>query len=265
MLIILSYFISFKGELKSYWIQTARLDSIQTIIEPVLSVQLIKVLAQLYEGSEIEVGQLSTKVNYEKSFDIRLILCFLVHVGYLTYKKGKVSMPNREIKCEWKNCSFGVADSESMVSPFQRTIINALRKEPFAITSLKIAMSEKLLSCSYFDFQRENSYHLFYFGIFNADCGPCATSNREAGHGRYDIEITLIDMKRLFIFEFKHSKNECDLEVDASKGLKQIHEKKYYQDEQYNGWTCFAIGVSFFKKEISELKYEQFQVVYNIS
>ena len=35
-------------KLMSYWVQTASIDSIRTIIDPVLSVDLIKILAQLY-------------------------------------------------------------------------------------------------------------------------------------------------------------------------------------------------------------------------
>jgi hypothetical protein len=41
---------------------------------------------------------------------------------------------------------------------------------------------------------------MFYFGIFNAVCGPKATSNKEVGCGQYDIGIALKDMKRLFIY-----------------------------------------------------------------
>ena len=63
-------------------------------------------------------------------------------------------------------------------------------------------------------------------------------------------------MKRLFIFEFKHSKVFKNLEKDANKGLQEILEQKYYDDAQYNGWTCFAIGVSCFMKRIS-LAYEE--------
>lgn len=61
---------------------------------------------------------------------------------------------------------------------------------------------------------------MFYFGIFNAVCGPKATSNKEVGCGQYDIGIALKDMKRLFIFKLKHSMAENTLENDANDGLK---------------------------------------------
>jgi Predicted AAA-ATPase/PD-(D/E)XK nuclease superfamily len=247
-------------ELVSYWVQTANIDSIRTIINPVLSIELIKILVELYEGKDYEIGELSTKVNYGSSFDIDLILCFLVHTGYLTYNKNKVSMPNHEIKSEWISCSFGVTDSGIIVSSFQRKIMKALNSESFDVESLQSLMIDKLLHCSCFDTMNENSYHMFFYGIFTSVCGPNATSNREAGRGRYDIAIAFEDIKRLIVFEFKRSKAIEDLEKDAKVGLNQILEKKYFRNEQYHGWQCVAIGVSFFRKEMSQLECETFEI-----
>jgi Predicted AAA-ATPase len=93
-----------QGILKLYWTRTANIDPIHAIINPVLSVKLIKILAQLYAGNGhengYEIGELSTIVNYGCSFDLKLTFCFLVHAGYLTYNNKKVFMPNLEIKNE---------------------------------------------------------------------------------------------------------------------------------------------------------------------
>jgi hypothetical protein len=51
---------------------------------------------------------------------------------------------------------------------------------------------------------------------------------------------------------------ENTLENDANDGLKLIHEKKYYDNEQYCQWTCVAIGVSFFRKPMSQLECNEF-------
>ena len=53
---------------------------------------------------------------------------------------------------------------------------------------------------------------------------------------------------------------ENTLENDAKDGLEQIQRMKYYENEQYYQWTCVAIGVSFFKKHMSQLAYVEFQV-----
>jgi hypothetical protein len=67
-------------------------------------------------------------------------------------------------------------------------------------------------------------------------------------------------MKRLFIFEFKHSKDEDNLERDAECGMNQILEKEYYNVEQYQQWTCIAIGVLCTHKKMSPLKFHQFKI-----
>jgi hypothetical protein len=50
------------------------------------------------------------------------------------------------------------------------------------------------------------------------------------------------------------------LEEDAKVGLKQIFEKKYFRNEQYHDWQCVAIRVSFFRKEMSQLECETFEI-----
>jgi Predicted AAA-ATPase/PD-(D/E)XK nuclease superfamily len=248
-----------RGKLKSYWVQTASTDSIRTTIMPVLSLKLINILVQLYEGKDYEIGELSTAVNYGSPFDIKLILCFLVHAGYLTYKEKKVFMPNHEIKSEWINCSFGVTNSGIINSSFQRNIMNALKAESIDLESLQGLMIAKLQCFSCFNTRNENVYHMFFYGIFTAVCGPNATSNREAERGQYGIAITFEDIKRLIVFELKHSKAIDDLEEDAKAGLNQILEKQYFRNEQYHHWQCVAIGVSFFSKEMSQFECREFK------
>jgi Predicted AAA-ATPase/PD-(D/E)XK nuclease superfamily len=247
-------------KLMPYWVQTANIDSIRTTITPVLSVKLIEILAQLYRGNEYEIGELSTKVNYGCSINLNLILSFFVHAGYLTYNKKKVSMPNQEIKDEWVNCSFGVTDSGSIDSSFQKDIMNALQSELFDVIALHTLMRRMLQSCSCFDTKNANSYHTFFLGIFIAVCGPKISSNRGSGHGCCDIAIVLEDKKRLFILEFKQSKTKDDLKKDAKFALNEIYQRKYYKDEQYCQWICIAIGVSFYQKEMSQLESEEFDV-----
>ena len=219
--------------------------------------ELIKVLGELYDGKEHEIGELSTKVNYDDDADIDSILAFLVHTGYLTYKAEKVLIPNQEIKFEWRDHVLGLASHRIAKSSVQQSVTDALYAKQFDIATLESVMRGILIKCSYHDLQSENSYHLFYFGIFIMACGASrVSSNLEAGYGGYDVQIALNKWKRLIIFEFKVSKDANDLEKDAKQGLKQIKAKEYHKDQKYVGWACFAIGVSFFKKYMSKLEYE---------
>jgi hypothetical protein len=211
----------------------------------------------MHQGVKHKIGTLSTVVDYASKIDLYSILCLLVHTGYLTFHAEKVSMPNEEIKYEWRNCGFGVASSLILTSTFQQDMIESVKSVPFDITSLQNLMKDKLRYCSYLDTTCENSYHMYYYGIFVAVCGAHAMSNREAGNGRYDIGIALGELKRLFIFEFKHSKEESNLRGDAKLALKQILAKKYYDIVLYSGWMCYAIGVSFHGKHMSDLECKQ--------
>jgi len=252
------YYIS--SQFKSYWVHTANTESIQSLLHPSLTIELIEVLADLHYGKMFSIGMLSTVVDYGISSDVNSILCLLVHTGYLTCNGDEVYMPNKEIKYEWQNCGFGVASSGVMNSPFYRDMLRSLSIEPFKIAFLRKVMSDKLRNCSFLDTHDENSYHMYYFGLFIAVFGPLAISNREAGHGRYDIGVEMKDLKRLFIFEIKYSKNSSRLQIDAKRGLQQILNLKYYDNEQYLGWTWYAIGVSFHGKLMSELEFETIRI-----
>jgi hypothetical protein len=231
------------GVFESYWVQTATRDAITSLIQPLLSLDLIKTLAFLYQGNKYSIGKLLMEVNYGEPFNIDMPLSLLVHLGYLTYLDGHVSIPNEEIKWEWRNCGFGVAHSGIISSAYQVKMLKAFEAVTFDTLSLQDLMYEKLLLCSYFDTTSENSYHMFYYGVFSAICGPMATSNREAAHGRYDIRVTFNGINRLFIFELKHSKSFTGLQGDAKDSVRQILANLYFTNGDCTGWTCYAIGV----------------------
>ncbi|KAJ3374853.1 hypothetical protein HDU92_000877, partial [Lobulomyces angularis] len=77
-------------------------------------------------------------------------------------------------------------------------------------------------------------------------------SNKESGDGRYDVKVEFQNLKRVFIFEFKKSGDEDSLEIDAKKALQQIVDKKYSHGS--TNYECHLIGVSFFKKKMSNLE-----------
>ena len=76
-------------------------------------------------------------------------------------------------------------------------------------------------------------------------------SNRESGNGRSDIMVKSPSLRgRAFIVEVKVSDSVDDLENDAKRALKQIHDKKYIEElraEGYRKVDCY--GISFFRKD----------------
>ena len=116
-----------------------------------------------------------------------------------------------------------------------------------------------MTSPSHFDFkQEEANYHLFILGmLIQLKREYKVKSNLEAGYGRTDVLVLPYDRNKLgFVFEFKVSKSEEELETKAEEALKQIDEKNYeviMQDEKINHY--FKIGMSFYKKELA-IKYQ---------
>ena len=117
-----------------------------------------------------------------------------------------------------------------------------------------------MTSPSHFDFkQEEANYHLFILGmLIQLKREYKVKSNLEAGYGRTDVLVLPYDRNKLgFVFEFKVSKSEEELETKAEEALKQIDEKNYeviMQDEKIEHY--FKIGISFYKKELA-IKYEE--------
>ena len=119
-----------------------------------------------------------------------------------------------------------------------------------------------MTSPSHFDFkQEEANYHLFILGmLIQLKREYKVKSNLETGHGRTDVLVLPCDKNKLgFVFEFKVSKSEEELETKAEEALKQIDEKNYeviMQDEKIEHY--FKIGMSFYKKELA-IKYKRYR------
>ena len=117
-----------------------------------------------------------------------------------------------------------------------------------------------LTTISSFDYAHENFYHGLILGI-------CAImnnlyrvdSNRESGHGRYDIQLRPFNKKLPgIIIELKVLKEDVaedridsELEKSAQDALDQIERKQYVTAMKQEGITqFFEVGVSFYKKHV---------------
>lgn len=117
-----------------------------------------------------------------------------------------------------------------------------------------------LTTISSFDYAHENFYHGLILGI-------CAImnnlyrvdSNRESGHGRYDIQLRPFNKKlpgiiiELKVLKEDVAENRIDsgLEKSAQDALDQIERKQYVTAMKQEGITqFFKVGVSFYKKHV---------------
>lgn len=87
-------------------------------------------------------------------------------------------------------------------------------------------------------------------------------SNRESGHGRYDIQLRPYNNKMPgIIIELKvlkdgvtESRIDTELEASAKEALAQIEKQQYVTTMKQQGIThFFKVGVSFYKKHVKLL------------
>ena len=248
------------GELGAYWVNTSSNDLIYDSLEKA-DIDVFNDLKNLFDGKEL-VKELNPGFSFEElAQNPSNVWSLMIASGYLRVK-GKyepdvpesseyiIDIPNLEIK-----------------SFFERKFIEKflMGRNTFNVgldylTKGNIeAFEDKLqyiflTSTSYFDFkQEEANYHMFVLGmLIQMKKHYKIKSNLEAGRGRTDVFVIPKEKNKLgFIFEFKVSKSEEELEEKAAEALKQIDEKNYtstMQDEEIKNY--YKIGISFYKKQV---------------
>ena len=97
----------------------------------------------------------------------------------------------------------------------------------------------------------ESFYHGYLLGLFSMFLNNkrfIVRSNRESGIGRFDVMIKDKQNNIGMIIELKIT--DGDIEEEALKGLKQIEEKKYYQDLVSDGYKIiYKYSICFKEKE----------------
>lgn len=253
---------------KAYWQSTGDNSIIRQIVSDADD-ETAENLRSLMQG-KIVSSYIDTSVIYpEIKSNPFTIYSFLLAAGYLKIVKKDelpdensfcdVSIPNKEIKFVYEReilSALSDVISQSTVIAIQKAIMTQ------DIPKLQEHLQKLLITTiSSFDYAYENFYHGLMLGI-------CAVmnnlyrvdSNRESGHGRYDIQLCPIHNKKLpgIIIELKIaekdiSESNIDAELDkmANVALNQIDDKQYTVDMKQQGITKFLkIGIAFYKKHI---------------
>ncbi len=230
-----------KKSLKSYWVNTSGNDLI------------IKLLSETNEENKIDIEKLVTGESIKFTYNEKLtyldldekqsidnILNLMYASGYLTLDKvideddeeytGKI--PNNEVKkLIIKIISYAYADYSSTVkrsiNDFKEALLENNKEE------MENNLNKMLESISYMD-NYENFYHGYMLGIFQGFLRGqyIVKSNREAGLGRFDVLIESVDRTVGYIFEFKITENESEMEEESLEAKKQMKEKEYYKELQ---------------------------------
>jgi len=246
------------GKLKPYWQGTAGNETINELLDRG-NKEIFDDLEKLFRK---EIVYKKIRDFTEFTDDINEIWELFLYSGYLTIsgeekdREHPIRIPNREIM-EFFEDRF-IDRFTGNYQKFSDTIryLRAGNIEKFG----EILQNEVISSLSYFDTDKDEKYYkVFLIGIFVALMNDYVRlSERESGHGRADL---ILEPKKKenpgYIFEFKVSKSEEELESYAEEGFGQIKEKKYDTELINHGVTeIIYIGLAFYKKKL-KMKYEK--------
>ena len=244
-------------ELISHWVNTSSNKMIRDAMK--------KADKKFNDGYEklITDGYLETVVNLQTSFyetsNTESLWGLFVNAGYLTItkkinnKRYRIEIPNDEVREEFESLtSFYLNLEETTLDNLRQSLIDA--DENLFIETYQ----DILLKPSYYDLERENSYHMFLLGMcMYLENQYEVLSNHENGKGRYDI--TLKSKKEdlpSYVIEFKYLKKEQlkenELESLANQAIQQIKDNQY--DHDLTGKIIY-IGLAHHGKDVS-IKWE---------
>ncbi|MFC2541952.1 MAG: PD-(D/E)XK nuclease domain-containing protein, partial [Leptotrichia hofstadii] len=198
----------------------------------------------------------------EFTFDINDIWQLFLYSGYLTTdgekqkKEYPLRIPNKEILDFFENRFIArfIRETQKFTD-----IIKNLKKGKIAEFA-KGLQDEILSSLSYFDTDKDEKYYkVFLIGIFIVlGDDYIRLSEREAGYGRADLVLEPKNKENpAYIFEFKTTENESELESYANEGFEQIKVKEYDVELKIRGVKeIIYIGLAFYRKML-KMKYEK--------
>jgi len=245
-------------KLKPYWQGTAGNEMINELIDRG-NKELLDDLEKLFRREKIykRIRDFTEfRGDIDEIWEIFLYSGYLTTAGELENREYPLRIPNREIL-------------EFFEDRFIDRFTGGYQKFSDIIKYLKTGDIEKfgeglqdeiLSSLSYFDTDKDEKYYkVFLVGIFVALMNDYVRlSERESGYGRADLVLEPREKKKLgYIFEFKISRNEEELERYAEEGFNQIKEKKYDIELRNRGVTeIIYIGLAFYRKKL-KIKYEK--------
>lgn len=257
---VVSYF-SNKCEPRPFWVSTGSNDVIGEVLA-VADNEIYDRLTSLVNG-ETFTTFIDTDVIYPQiKSNPSTIYSFLLMTGYLKVLNTslsfngdflcEVALPNREISLVYNK---EILQRMENIIP-QATAIS-IQEATFSGDHKRLKSQLQMLltqSVSFFDTAGENFYHGFMLGLCALMSGTFATSNRESGDGRYDIQLKPIHkgMPGILI-ELKAGKNCSDEELKnmSEAALKQITDKKYDTEMKNAGiQTIYKYGVAFSGKNV---------------
>lgn len=254
----------------AYWQNTGSNDIIhQIVLES--SVEIKGKLQSLLEGKEVLADIDSTVIYPEIKANSQTLFSFLVMAGYLKISNSPnvagtsfyyVSIPNKEIQRIYEKeilLAMGEYKMQSTASYIQQSIIDG------DINCMQQYLEEYLKqTISFFDTSNESFYHGLMLGLYAImNDLYSVVSNREAGDGRFDIQMVPFNKEMPAIIVEIKVLSSITNNIDISKSLQelsqealsQIDKMQYYYSLKEQGLDVLEIGIAFYKKQ-SEISFK---------
>lgn len=238
--------------LKSYWIGSSGNELVRERLQLGKGIDPLELDTLLRGQSLRRVIQESVALvdlNHESIWSL------LLYSGYLTFNNYDpqtgacdLCLPNREVRSFFEQSLRSWLGEERRARRLIEDLL-ALRLECFTKNLAEVIGN----ALSFLDVGREKEavYHVFMVGLMANLPGYAVFSNRESGHGRYDLAlIPRSPRKPGFVFEFKLASGVL---VDAAAAaLDQIERRDYPASLRAHGVDPIVlIGMSFFGKKVA--------------
>ena len=247
---------------RAFWQSTGSNDIISEVLANATT-ETYEKLESLMQGksfvTHIDTGVIYPQIQSKPS----TIYSFLLVTGYLkavtkdqTFGGDyicEVALPNKEISYVY---SKEILSQLENVIPVSVAISIQEAIYTMDITALQKRLESFLLqTISFHDAANETFYHGLILGLCAMlDNRYHITSNREAGNGRFDIQMLPLDKKLPGIMmELKAGKNCKDEELEdlAKSALDQINERMYYVEMSGHGVQgILKYGIAFSGKKV---------------
>ena len=253
---------------EAFWQFTGSNDIIREIVAEATS-EIQENLLSLLKGEAIAVYVDTSVIYPEIKYTPSSVYSFLLMAGYLKLQNAEayddnnmiyeVAIPNKEIRLVYEKEILS-ALSGSISQSTAISIQQALARQNIPEFQKQLSQFLKQ-TISTFDAASESFYHGLLLGIYAVMNHQYeVTSNREAGDGRYDIQLCpyhqrlpgiLLELKVLRERAVSSENLSEKLQKLAKEALAQIQEMDYESELHNRGITqVMKIGIAFYKKQV---------------
>ena len=252
-----------KGKLQPYWVNTSSNKLIKKQIEK-SSARMREQLTTLMQGENI-TEEISDQFVYgDLEHGEFATWSLMVLSGYLKVNslencdygyKCNLTSPNKEVMMFYNTTVKRWLESTFGVDSFKELLLNLVHGE---VERFEQQLNEFILeSSSFYDFSKDKSERFMHGLMLGLTAGLkdnyIIKSNREGGHGRYDLALIPHDKNNLgIIMEFKpHKENNSKLEDVAECALKQARQNVYATELTQQGIpNILVMGIGFSRKKV---------------